>query len=584
MTETFDFVVVGAGTAGCLLAERLTRSGRFRVLLLEAGGSDRRLMIRMPIGYGHSFYNPRVNWMYVTPPQEALAGRQSYWPRGKVLGGSSSINAMVYVRGQRRDFDDWAEAGNPGWGYDDVLPYFRAFERFHGGPAADDGGPATDDGGPAAGDAGRRAGRNDVAGRDGNSDRHQGEAVADGGERGSEGALDVTDAASSVHPLCEIFLAAAGQAGFSRTADYNGARQEGVAAYQMTTRNGVRASSATAFLRPAMRRRNLTVRTHATVSRLVLDGRRVLGVDYETGGRTFRVMARAEVILSAGAVASPAILQRSGIGPGPVVGAAGVAVAHELAAVGEHLQDHLGMDYLYEARVPTLNRALRSWTGRAVMGARYLAFRSGPFALSVNQAGGFVRSQPGLNAVDMQLYFSPVSYSRPTPGVRRLTLPDPFDGLMLGLSQCRPQSRGRIAITSSDPAAPPKIEPNYLSAPEDMEELVRGVEMLRRIAAQPALQAIIRREVAPGPDVAGRAALEADIRARAGSVFHASCTCRMGPDPRDAVVDARLRVHGLDGLRVIDASIFPNITSGNTNAPVTMVAEKGAAMVLADNT
>jgi choline dehydrogenase len=534
----FDFIIVGAGTAGCLLADRLTKSGKYRVLLLEAGGSDRRFMIRMPIGYGHSFYNPGVNWMYSTGPQEALAGRSSYWPRGKVLGGSSSINAMIFVRGQRQDFDDWKAEGNPGWGWDDVLSFFKSFEHFHGSPSD---------------------------------------------ERGNDGPLDVIDMAGGVHPLCERFLSAAEQAGLRRTEDYNGARQEGVAVYQITTRGGMRASAATAFLRPAMKRANLEVVTGALASKVIFKGRKAVGIEYSMNGQRRRETARCEVILSAGAVGSPALLQRSGVGSGRLLQELGLEVTHDLPAVGEHLQDHLGVDYLFRSRQRTLNSQLRSWTGRLLLGLRYLAFRDGPLSLSVNQAGGFVRSRPESDRVDTQLYFSPVSYSKPTPGVRRLTLPDPFPGFFIGISHCRPRSRGSIRIASADPLAAPVISPNYLSSPEDLQEMVAGVRLIRKIAAQPSIGALIEDELKPGREVATDAELADDIRRRAGSIFHASCTCRMGPDPVLAVVDHRLRVHGLSGLRVIDASVFPNVTSGNTTAPVYMVAEKGAHMVVEDN-
>jgi len=449
----FDFIIVGAGSAGCLLADRLTASGRFSVCLLEAGGSDRRFMIRMPIGYGHSFFNPRVNWMYSTGPQAALAGRNSYWPRGKVLGGSSSINAMIYARGQRRDFDDWEAAGNPGWGWSDVLPHFKSFERFHGAASP---------------------------------------------ERGTSGALDIIDMAGRTHALCGSFLDAAGQAGYARTPDYNGTAQEGVATYQITTRHGIRASSATAFLHPAMKRPNLKVVTAALVSRIIFDGRKAIGVEYLAGGEKRAASAAREVILSAGAIGSPAILQRSGVGAAAMLQGLGIAPFHDLPAVGEHLQDHLGVDYLYRSRRPTLNGQLRSWTGRLMLGLRYLAFRDGPLSLSVNQAGGFVRSVPESDHVDMQLYFSPVSYSKPTPGVRRLTLPDPFPGFFLGISHCRPKSSGAIRIASSDPASAPVIEPNYLSEPEDMDEMLAGVRMIRKIAAQPAMAELIEEELRPG--------------------------------------------------------------------------------------
>lgn len=508
------------------------------MLVLEAGGTDRRFMIRMPIGYGHSFYNPRVNWMYESVPQKTLAGRTAYWPRGKVLGGSSSINALVFARGQRRDFEDWRAAGNPGWSWDDVLPYFKSFENFEGTP----------------------------------SDR-----------RGADGPLHVVDVARYAHPLCRTFLKGAEQADLSRTPDYNGVEQEGVAIYQITTQKGTRASAATAFLRPAMGRSNLKVVTGALVTRVLFQERRAVGVSYVTHGRTMTAHARYEVILSAGAVNSPALLQHSGVGPGQLLQDLGIQIVHDLPAVGRHLQDHLGIDYLYRSRRPTLNGQLRSWRGRLRLGAQYVLFRNGPLSLSVNQAGGFVRSDPGLAHVDMQLYFSPVSYSKPTPGVRRLTLPDPFPGFFLGISQCRPKSRGSIRIVSNDPAALPAIDPGYLSAPEDMKEMISGVRLIRRIASQPAMRELIAEEIRPGQDVEQEAELATDIRARSGSVFHASCSCRMGPDPLDAVVDHRLRVHGLAGLRVVDASVFPNVTSGNTNAPTLMVAEKGAAMILEDS-
>jgi choline dehydrogenase len=536
--DPYDFIIVGAGTAGCLLANRLTESGRHRVLLLEAGGSDRKAMIRIPIGYGHSFYNPKVNWKFETGPQEALAGRRSYWPRGKVLGGSSSINAMVFARGQRRDFDDWAAAGNPGWGWDDVLPHFKAIETFERGADA---------------------------------------------WRGAGGAVHVVDMAPRAHPLCEDFLAASEQTGFRRTPDYNGEREEGVTVYQINTRNGLRCSSATAYLHPALRRKNLDLVTSALVLRILFEGRRAVGVDYRRQGRTFTAKARREVILSAGAVHSPTVLQRSGVGPGELLQSLGIEVVRAAPAVGRNLQDHLGLDYLYRSRRATLNNLLRPLWGRAWIGLRYALFRDGPLALSVNQAGGFVRSRPDRADVNLQLYFSPVSYSKPTPGVRRLTLPDPFPGFFIGFSPCRPTSRGWLAIASPDPDAPPRIEPNYLGTNHDIGEMLEGAAVIRRIAAQEPIGRHIVEEMKPGPSVQSDEALLADIRARSGSVFHASCTCRMGPDDGDHVVDTRLRAHGLEALRIVDASIFPTVTSANTNAPTFMVADKGAAMILDDH-
>ncbi|MDL2400914.1 GMC family oxidoreductase [Rhizobium mayense] len=534
----FDFIIIGAGSAGCLLANRLTDSKRFRVLLLEAGGSDRRFMIRMPIGYGHSFYNPAVNWRFETGPQAALAGRKSYWPRGKVLGGSSSINAMIYVRGQRNDFDDWRAAGNIGWAFDDVLPYFKSIETFERG--GDD-------------------------------------------WRGDKGEVFVTDMAPAVHSLCGDWLRAAEQAGFHRTADYNGAIQEGISAYQISAKGGFRVSSATAFLHPAARRPNLKVITDALVTRILFDGQTAIGVEFEQGNERRQIFAGREVILSAGAVQSPTLLQHSGVGPGGLLQKLGKSVVKDIPAVGQNLQDHLGIDYLYRSRKPTLNSLLRPWSGRLLLGARYVLFRDGPLSLSVNQAGGFVKSSPDLEHVDIQLYFSPVSYSKPTPGVRRLTMPDPFPGFFIGIQPCRPTSRGHIEIGSPDIKASPVIEPNYLATPEDMQSMLAGVRLIRRIAEQPAMKAIIVDEMQPGQNVQNEQDLIADIRARSGSVFHATCTCRMGPADGTNVVDARLRVHDIGRLRVVDASVFPNLTSGNTNAPTLMVAEKGAAMILEDN-
>lgn len=536
--ETFDYIVVGAGSAGCAVANRLSADGRNRVLLLEAGGSDRSLWLRMPIGYGKTYYDPRFNWKFMTDPVPGLDGRESYWPRGKVLGGSSAINAMVWIRGQHADFDDWAALGNPGWSWADVGPVFRRIENTAAG--ADD-------------------------------------------WRGVGGPVDVAEVSGQVHPLVATWLAACEAAGLPRNPDFNGATQEGVGVYQITTRRGVRASAASAYLRPAAGRANLKILTGAQVTRVRFEGRRAVGVDYRRGGAETGAAARAEVILSAGAVMSPVLLQLSGVGDPALLVRRGVAVVHGLDAVGRNLQDHLGIDYVYRATVPTLNQVLRPWLGRLRVGARYVLRRDGPLSLSVNQGGGFFRTRPDVERANMQLYFSPVSYLRAVPGRRQLMTPDAEPGVLLGLSNCRPTSRGWLAIRSPDPLAPPEIQPNYLDTDEDMRELVEAVRFLRRLAATPPLAGVVAEELRPGAAVAGEAALVADIRARAGTLFHASGTCAMGPDPATAVVDARLRVHGLDGLRVVDASIFPRVTSGNTNAPSIMVGERGAEMILADS-
>lgn len=533
----FDYIVVGAGSAGCVLARRLTETGVFKVLLLEAGGSDRRLWIQLPIGYGKSFYDPRVNWMYRTEPEAALAGRQGYWPRGKVLGGSSSINAMVHIRGHAADFDDWRDLGNLGWGWQDVLPYFRKSEDHAGG-----------------GDAWRGAG----------------------------GPLHVADVARDCHPLCQAYLQACAEIGLERNPDFNGARLEGVGLYQITMRDGLRMSAARAYLRPAMKRANLRVETRAQATRLLVRDRRAVGVEYLQDGVRKTATASGEIILAAGSINSPQLLQLSGIGPAELLRRHGIEVVTDSPAVGRNLQDHLCIDHLYRSRQPSLNEELGSWWGRIRAGVRYAAFRRGPLSISVNQGGGFVRTRSDLARPDLQLYFSPLSYTRAVPGKRALMRPDPFPGFLLSAQPCRPTSRGHLELRSADPLAPPMIFPNSLATGEDVHAMLDGSRFLRKLAGAPALARIIAEELAPGAGIQSDKELLDDIRQRGSSVFHPVGSCRMGPDATADVVDPALRVHGIAGLRVIDASIFPAVTSGNTNAPTIMVAEKGADLVLRD--
>jgi choline dehydrogenase len=465
MTE-FDFIIVGAGSAGCVLAARLTESGRHRVLLLEAGGSDRRLWIQLPIGYGKSFYDPRVNWMYRTEPEAALGGREGYWPRGKVLGGSSSINAMVHVRGQAADFDDWKARGNPGWGWNDVLPYFHKSEDFaHGG-------------------------------------------------------LYIQDVARDRHPSCDAYLAACHEIGLPRTPDFNGVNQEGVGLYRIATRNGQRFSAARAYLWRAAKRANLRVETNAHATRILFEGRRAVGVEYRSGAAVRIARVRREVILAAGAVNSPQLLQLSGVGGAALLQGAGIGVTQDHPAVGRNLQDHLCVDHLFRTRVPTLNQELGTWRGRVRAGLRYLLQRRGPLAISVNQGGGFVRTRPQLSRPNIQLYFSPLSYTRAVPGVRALMRPDAFPGFLLGAQPCRPTSRGYLQIRSADPFAPPAIYPNSLATEEDRREMLEASRFLRRLAAAPSLAAIIAEEMQPGPAVQSDEEFAADIRQRAATVFH----------------------------------------------------------------
>ena len=397
MDRVFDFIIVGAGSAGCVLAERLSANGRHSVLVLEAGGSDRRFFIQMPLGYGKTFYDPSVNWMYAAEADPGLNGQRDYWPRGKVLGGSSSINAMVYIRGAREDYESWEAAGNTGWGWDDVLRCYRAMEDTE-------------------------AGGNDF--------------------RGVDGPLPVRCGPKDFHPLYLKFVLASNRAGLPLNEDFNGATQEGVGAYQYTTRNGRRMSAARAFLRPAMKRRNVQVVTHAQVTKVVFEGRRATGVEYLHRGITKTAVAGCEVILAGGAINSAQLLQLSGIGPAKILQAQGLEVRLENANVGAHLQDHVGLNYTYRMKVPTLNDALRPWWGKLRVGTRYLMSRSGPLSLSVNQGGGFFRSSPAHTRPNMQLYMQAFSTLIPKMGERPLLTPDPFSGFSLGLSNCRPSSRG----------------------------------------------------------------------------------------------------------------------------------------------
>jgi choline dehydrogenase len=530
----FDYIIVGAGTAGCVVASRLSENTDTSVLLLEAGGSDRTLYIQLPIGYGRTFFDKKINWMYETEPDAGLNGRSFYWPRGKVIGGSGSINAMVYVRGQPADFDAWRDMGNPGWGFADVLPYFRKSEDHGGGETA---------------------------------------------FHGAGGNMHVTDISTRAHPLCGLFLETAKKLGFAATADFNGPDSEGVGIYQINTHRGLRASTANAFLRPALRRANLKLQTGALATRILFDGKRANGVAYLREGHETRVTARREVILCGGAINSPQLLQLSGIGDPADLKSAGVDVRFPLPGVGKNLQDHLAVSYFYRSSRRTLNDELRPLRGKMLAGLRYLIDRGGPLSMSVNQGGGFVRSRPDVERADLQLYFSPVSYTQTPLADRKLLHPDPFSAFLLSVNACRPTSRGRLRITSPDPRGPPSITPNYLATDQDLADALTGATLLRRLAATQPLAGIIISEIKPGPDINTKAGLLADFRDRADTVYHPVGTCAMGPDPRTAVVDARLRVHGIAALRVIDASIFPTLTSGNTNAPTVMVAEKGADMI-----
>lgn len=535
-TEAYDFVIVGAGSAGCVLAERLSADGRFTVAVIEAGGSDRRFFIDMPLGYGKTFYDRSINWGYRAEPDPGLAGNTDYWPRGKVIGGSGSINAMVWIHGAPRDYDTWAERGCTGWSHADCLRHFQAIEACTSGDAT---------------------------------------------TRGQSGPVTITSIADRLHPLSQRFLQAAAAIGIPQTQDFNSGKQEGVGPYQFNIHRGKRMSAARAFLRPALNRPNLHVITHAHAMRIVFDGGRATGVEITRDGRSEVVSARGEVILAAGAVNSPQLLQLSGIGPAAHLQTLGIDVRRDLPA-GLNLMDHIGINYTFRASVPTLNQLLRPTHGKLRAGLDYLLRGGGPLSMSLNQVGGFVKTSPDLASPDIQLYMQAISTAEARAGTRPLFTPDPWPGYAIGLSNCHPTSRGMILAKSVDPFEPPAIRANALATDADVATYLAGLKLVRRIAAAPPLADVTVREVVPGPEVANDDALIDDARRRSGTVYHPAGTCGMGVDSASSVVDPRLRVHGVSGLRVADVSIMPEIISGNTNAAAMMIGSKAAEMILAD--
>ena len=528
--EAFDFIVIGAGSAGCVLANRLSADPANRVLLLEAGGRDRNPWIHVPIGYYRTIFDTKIGWGYQTEPEPGLNGRQIPWPRGKVLGGSSSINGLVYIRGQKEDFDHWRQLDNPGWSYDDVLPYFRRAEDQARGPDA---------------------------------------------YHGAGGPLSVGDSAR--HELVEAYIQACLDLGIPRNDDFNGAVQEGAGYFQLTNRKGFRCSAAVAYLRPAKRRKNLAIATGALVRRITPDGRRATAVTWRQNGAERTAKVRREIVLAAGAIGSPQILQLSGIGPGEHLQGHGIEVAHDLPGVGANLQDHFQARSVYRCTRPiTLNDRVRSPWQKLLMGLEWFLFRTGPLTVGAGQGGIFARTRPELATPDVQFHIILFSADRPGQPLH------PFSGFTASVCQLRPDSRGSVLIRSPDPDAHPAIVANYLATETDRRAIIDGLRLARRLAATESLKPYIAEEIEPGPDKTGDEDLLAHARARGSTIFHPSGSCMMAPASNPmAVVDHELRVHGLSELRVADAGVMPTVVSGNTNAACIMIGEKCADMMRA---
>lgn len=530
-----DYILVGAGSAGCILAEKLTQSGQYTVLVLESGGKLLNPWITVPAGFSSTYYHPRYNYMYQSQGEKHLKNRSIYVPRGKGLGGSGSINAMIYVRGQRQDFHDWACAGNPEWQYDKLLPYFKDLEEHPYGP----------------------------------SEFH-----------GSQGALGITPLNKHAHPICDHYLNAIKELQLPQTQDFNGQQFEGAGIYEANIRNGKRDSSYTAFLKPALQRSNLLLWTHAVVQKLTLESKQVTGVEAVYKGQLRHIKARKEVILCAGAVANPKLLQLSGIGDPKLLNKHHIPLAHALPMVGQNLQDHLCVSFYFRSHLKTLNDVFGSWQGKLAAGFTYVTQRKGPLSVAVNQAGGFFKGCPTEKTPNLQVYFNPLSYEIPQSSNAKLS-PLPYSGYLMAVNSCRPSSRGTINIASANVNDAPLIAFNYLSTQKDQLEAIQACKLVRKIAGANALQKITVREEKPAHKVQSDAQMLEYFRSDAGSIYHLCGTCAMGEDPNQSVVNQQLKVHGIDRLRVCDASIFPNITSGNTNAATMMVAAKAADLILA---
>lgn len=529
LAATVDFIIVGAGSAGCVLANRLTTDSGNHVLLLEAGGKDTNPWIHIPVGYFKTMHNPKTDWCYMTEPDPGIAGRQLQWPRGKVLGGSSSVNGLLYMRGQKEDYDRWRDLGNPHWGFDDVLPYFIKSEDQERGANA---------------------------------------------YHGVGGPLKVSDLRLR-RAIAEQFIEAAADVGIPRNDDFNGADQEGVGYFQQTAHKGFRWSTARGFLRPASKRQNLRIEIRAHVTRLLFDGQRAIGVEYRQGDKTYQAIARCDVILAAGSIGSPQILQCSGIGDAEMLQDLGIPVVGHSPGVGRNLQDHLQVRLVYRTTQRTLNDEVNNPFLKILMSLQYVLFRTGPLTLSASQVAIFTRSDPLVERPDIQFHMQPLSADKPGDGAH------PFSAFTVSVCQLRPESRGHVTIKSPDARVYPQIQPNYLSAELDRKVAVAGIKVARKITSAPSMASQIIEEFIPGPAYENDDELLEAARLHSQTIYHPTSTCAMGQHEL-AVVDERLRVRGVQSLRVADASVMPEIVSGNTNAPTIMIAEKASDMILED--
>lgn len=528
----YDFVIVGAGSAGCPLANRLSESGRYRVALVEAGPRDRNPWIHVPVGYFKTMGNPATDWMYRTEPDPGLAGRSIPWPRGRVLGGSSSINGLLYVRGQPQDYDGWAQMGNTGWGWSDVLPVFRRSESWKGAPSSP--------------------------------------------QRGTEGPLSVQESRLR-RDIVDLWVDAAEAAGYRRNRDYNSGTQEGVGHFQLTMTGGRRCSAAVAYLKPARGRPNLDILTDAQTEKVLIEDGRAVGIRVRRGGRMEEIRARREVILSAGAIGSPQILMLSGIGPGADLQGLGIAVKRDLSGVGRNLQDHLQARPVFKTDLPTINTETSNVFKQAMIGVQYLLTQRGPMTMAASLGTAFLKTDARLESPDIQFHIQPFSTDSPGEGAHG------FSAFTASVLQLRPESAGHLTLKSPDMDDHPLIHPNYLATDTDCRTIVKGIQLARKIADHAPLKPHVTEEYAPGPGVPleDEAATLDWARRTSVTIYHPTGTCSMGTGP-EAVVDARLRVHGIGGLRVADASIMPRIVSGNTNAPSIMIGEKASDMILED--